>query len=76
MIFYVLVQDVLKVMQLHGRRGNYERILELIECMSEWNIEPNAGVYDYLIHAYCKAGIMTKAKETFLKFDEVNEVCV
>jgi pentatricopeptide repeat protein len=63
-------------MQLHGRRGNYERILELKERMPEWNIEENAGVYDYLIHAYCKAGLMNKAKDTFLKFEKVNKVCM
>eukprot|EP00250_Pteridium_aquilinum_P020587 c24871_g1_i1 orf=70-2478(+) len=62
---------LLKVMYCHKQTGNYERILELMEMMSNWGIQPNVGVYDQLIYAYCKAGLMEKAKETLLEYKSV-----
>eukprot|EP00250_Pteridium_aquilinum_P020588 c24871_g2_i1 orf=90-2618(+) len=62
---------LLKLMQLNGRKGNHERVVELVELMVKWGIKPNASVYDYLVHAYCKSGLLEKAKETLLKFESV-----
>lgn len=65
------MKDLLKLMQLNGRRGNHERVVELVELMVKCGCKPNASVYDYLIHAYCRAGLLEKAKDTFLKFESV-----
>ncbi|KAI5068483.1 hypothetical protein GOP47_0016828 [Adiantum capillus-veneris] len=65
------MKDFFKLMQLNGRRGQHERVVDLVELMHKSGLKPNASVYDYLIHAYCKAGLMEKAKEAFLNFDSV-----
>ncbi|MCO5585643.1 hypothetical protein L7F22_039578 [Adiantum nelumboides] len=65
------MKDFLKLMQLNGRRGQHERVVELVELMQKLEFKLNASVYDYLIHAYSKAGLMEKARETFLKYDSV-----
>ncbi|KAI5064950.1 hypothetical protein GOP47_0019645 [Adiantum capillus-veneris] len=54
---------IFKVMNCQKLAGNYERILELIEMMANLGLSPNMNVYDELIYAYCKAGLMDKAKE-------------
>ncbi|MCO5604819.1 hypothetical protein L7F22_058992 [Adiantum nelumboides] len=55
---------IFKVMNCQKRAGNSERILELMETMKKLGMTPNLNVYDELISAYCKAGLMEKAKES------------
>lgn len=61
----------MKVMQLHGRKGNYKRNLELLATLKKLDIEPNGSIYDYLLHSYCKAGLIEEARDTFMKYKSV-----
>lgn len=59
---------ITKLMQLHGRKGNFKRNVELLQMLKNEGIQPNASVYDYMLHAYSKAGLVEQARGTFLKY--------
>ncbi|KAH7423045.1 hypothetical protein KP509_12G037000 [Ceratopteris richardii] len=65
------MKDLRKVMQTNGRRGNHERTVELLKLMIKLGHKPYANVFDYLLHAYCKSGILEKARETFARYRSV-----
>lgn len=65
------LKDIQKVTYCHKQTGNFERIREIMEMMTNWGTKPNVGVYDHLVNAYCKAGLLEKAKETLREYETV-----
>eukprot|EP00250_Pteridium_aquilinum_P013474 c21363_g1_i2 orf=428-2539(-) len=60
---------IMKLMQLHGRKGNHKRNLELFTLLKNSGIKQTDTAYGFLLHAYCKAGLMKQAREMFRNFE-------
>lgn len=60
---------IMKLMQLHGRQGNYKRNLELFDLLGNLGVKQTETAYGFLLHSYCKAGLMKQARETFGNFE-------
>lgn len=65
------LKGILKLMQLHGRKGNHKRNLELFKMLKKLGIKQTDAAYSYLLHAYCKAGLMKQARQTFGNYQTV-----
>ncbi|KAI5055941.1 hypothetical protein GOP47_0029462 [Adiantum capillus-veneris] len=60
-----------KLMQLHGRKGNYERNLELFNLLRILGIQQIQTAYGFLLHSYCKAGLLKQAQESFKNIQKI-----
>ncbi|MCO5561589.1 hypothetical protein L7F22_015209 [Adiantum nelumboides] len=60
-----------KLMQLHGRKGNYKRNLELFNVLKNLDGEQIQTANGFLLHSYCKAGWLARAQEAFKNFQKV-----
>ena len=65
------VLDLFKLMQLNGHKGNHKRTSELFKLLKASGVKKLDAAYIYHLHAYCKAGLLKQARESFDKYQTV-----